>query len=305
MASITRAEALLLSHANVLGAYLKTNESDQLLGRIPRIGVRGDSLQATDVETLASAPCTGSGGTADATATAYASPARSHAVRRIATKVEVNADIAQNVSMINDVFDEQIQAKMVAMWRTVGTKLIYGDDTDPDPMGLQSMAALHPDGVGNLGGALTLAAVAEMTKHVRPWDASTPRAFVMNRGQYVKLLAAAWASGFNLEVCPDPILAQPLVHFLGVPVLISDFITDTEPTNKTSIYHLILGPRNGEPQHGGLVWFYNEDMGPGIRRDGPHRNSGTADTLFATLDLNFGFAALSLGSVYRLSNITP
>jgi hypothetical protein len=39
--------------------------------------------------------------------------------------------------------------------------------------------------------------------------------------------------------------------------------------------------------------------------DGPHRNSSTTDILFATLELNIGFASLSTGAVYRLSNITP
>ena len=46
--------------------------------------------------------------------------------------------------------------------------------------------------------------------------------------------------------------------------------------------------------------------GPSFNGASPEHNLPvTADTLFATLDLNFGFAALSLGSVYRLSNVTP
>jgi hypothetical protein len=53
------------------------------------------------------------------------------------------------------------------------------------------------------------------------------------------------------------------------------------------------------------VWFHNEDTGPGIRADGPMRSSGTTDLLFATLELNIGFASMSTGSVFRASNITP
>ena len=59
MSSISRAQALLISHADVLGSYVKTNATDQLLPRIPKMGVRGDSLQAAAVSTLATAsfPC--------------------------------------------------------------------------------------------------------------------------------------------------------------------------------------------------------------------------------------------------------
>jgi hypothetical protein len=92
---------------------------------------------------------------------------------------------------------------------------------------------------------------------------------------------------------------------MGVPVLVSDFITDTESTNKTSVYLVILGSRDGEAQFGGLVWFYNQDTGAGVRVDGPHRTSGATDVLFASLELNIGFASLSTGSVLRLSTITP
>lgn len=308
MASITRTEALLVSHAQVLGAYIDTNETDQLLTRIPKLKVVGDSLQVTKytrASQLATSSFVTSGGTADASATSYTSPARSFPLRRIATRVEVAGDVAQNVSMINDVFEEQIQAKMLSMWNTVSTKLIYGTNADPEPAGIQQLASEHPDGVGSLGTGVTLAALDTMIQRVRPWDGGSPRAFVMNRGQYSKVAAAAHASGFDLPILPDPVLGKPVAHYMGVPLLVSDFITDTESTTKTSIYLVYLGRREGEPQFGGLVWFYNGDTGPGIRVDGPMRTSGTTDLLYATLELNIGFASLSTGSVYRMSNITP
>ena len=97
----------------------------------------------------------------------------------------------------------------------------------------------------------------------------------MNRGQFTRISAAAHASGFDLQILPDPVLGKPVAHYMGVPLLVSDFITDTETTTKTSIYLVYLGRREGEPQFGGLVWFYNGDTGPGIRVDGPMRTSGT------------------------------
>ena len=149
----------------------------------------------------------------------------------------------------------------------------------------------------------TLAKLDEMIRLLRPWDGDTQRAFVMNRGRYAKFVALCHAAGFDPAIVPDRILGKPLAHYMGVPVLVSDFITDTETLVTTSVYLACLGTREGEPQFGGLVWFYNRDTGPGIRVDGPHRTSGTTDLLFSTLELNIGFASLSTGSVLRMSSV--
>jgi hypothetical protein len=305
MSSISRAQALLISSADVLGSYVKNNNIDQLLPRIPKVPVKGDSLQVAAVATLATAPFISSGGTSDASATSYDASARSFPLRRIAAKVELNGDIAQNVSMINDVFEQQIQAKMIAMWNAVGDGLINGTGVDPAPTGLITLAAENPTAVINLAGSLTLAALDDMMRAVRPWDGDTPRAFVMNRGQYRRLIGLAHSAGFDLPCKPDPVLGKPLLHYAGVPILISDWITDTEGGATTSVYLVILGPREGDPQYGGLVWCYNAETGAGIRVDGPHRTSSTTDLLFATLELNIAFASLSTGAVMRTAQITP
>jgi len=303
MSSISRALALQISHPDVLGSYLSSNPSDQLLPRIAKMAVVGDSLQVANIETLALAFFISSGGTADASATTYAVAARQFPIRRIATRVEVNGDIAQNVSMVNDVFEQQIQAKMIAMWNAVGDKLINGTGSDPEPAGLVTLAAENADSFSNAGANLTLAKLDEMIRLFRPWDGDTQRAFVMNRGRYAKFIALCHAAGFDPAIMPDRILGKPLAHYMGVPVLVSDFITDTETLTTTSVYLACLGTREGEPQFGGLVWFYNRDTGPGIRVDGPHRTSGTTDLLFSTLELNIGFASLSTGSVLRMSSV--
>jgi hypothetical protein len=306
MTSVSRAQALQLSHPQVLPSYLGQNNTDQLLARIPKMMVVGDSLQCTEIDTLGPAAFIDSGGTANDVATSYQIPARKFELRRIAAKVVVDGDIAQNVSMINDIFEQQIQAKQISVWNTVGEQLISGDDVSPNPAGLEFFAAEHPDGVQSAGNnPITLAMLDDMIELVRPWDGSQLRAFVMNRGQYAKVCQAARDKGFQLPCIADAILGRKLVHFLGVPLLISDWITDTEPNDTTSVYLVHLGEREGEPQLGGLVWFYNEDTGPGIRVDGPHRTSSTADQLYCDLDLNIGFATLSTGSVLRLSDITP
>jgi hypothetical protein len=309
MTSVSRAQALLLSHPQVLGSYLKINNSDQLLPRVPKMAVVGDSLQCAAIDTLATAGFITSGGAADASATTYVDPARKFELRRIAAKVEVDGGIAQNVSMINDIFEQQIQAKQVAIWNTVGNQLIYGDNADPNPAGLVTFAAEHPSGVlvpaGGAGTPITLADLDTMIQHVRPWDGSQPRAFVMNRGQYAKVCQAARAMGFQLPCEPDPILGRRMVSFLGIPLLISDWITSTESGTTTSIYLVHMGTREGEPQLGGLVWFYNEDTGPGVRVDGPHRTSAAQDLLYADLDLNIGFATLSTSAVLRMQSIQP
>jgi hypothetical protein len=309
MASVSRAQALLLSHPQVLGSYLAENNTDQLLVRLPKVPVRGDSYQCSKINALATADFVSAGGATDASATTYVTPARKFELRRIAAKVEVSTDVAQNVSLINDVFQQQIEAKQIAIWNKVGDRLIYGTNADPQPAGLEVFAAEHPNGVINGGGAgLSLAHLDDMISKIRPWGGRTPRYFVMNRSQYVKVGQLARAAGFQLATMPDPILGEPLLHFQGIPILVSDWITNEEdvPNLRTSVYLVVLGTREGEPQYGGLVWFYNEDTGAGIRVDGPHRTSGANDILFADLELNIGFATLSTGAVLRRDRIaTP
>ena len=311
MASVTRAQALLLSHAQVLGAYVENCPSDQFLPRIPKLSIRGDSLQCTEVDELATASFVSSGGNADASATTYQGTARKFDLRRIPAKAEVPGDIAQNVSQVNDVFEQQIQAKMLGIWKTVGTKVIYGDGVDPDPVGLQTLAAENPAGaLQPLAGAntpLTLADLDNLIANQYPWDGGQPRAFVLNRGQYKRLTGLCHTAGFTPAFLPDPVLGVPLAHYMGVCILVSDYITNTEEVseNRTSVYLVHLGPRQSEPQLGGLVWFYNQETGAGIRVDGPHRTSEAADVLYADLELNIGFASLSSGAVLRLKDVQP
>ena len=311
MSSVSRAQALLLSHPDVLGSYIKDNATDQLLPRIPKLMVRGDSLQVTAVDTLGGASFITSGGNANEDATTYDAAARKFELRRMATKVQVSGDIAQNVSMINDVFEQQIQAKMVSMWNVIGDKLIYGDNADPDPAGLQTLADEHTSGaispIAGAGTPLTLPDLDHMIELVRPWDGGQPRMFVMNRGQYRKLTGLMHASGFGGSFDPDPVLGRRMLHYMGVTVLVSDHITDTEGTgnDETSIYLVHLGTREGDAQFGGFVWFYNQDTGAGIRVDGPHRTSAQADLLYADLEINIGFASLSTNSVLRLKELQP
>ena len=301
--SIDHSQALLISHPDVEGSYVKTNPTDQLLPRIAKLGVRGDSLQVTAVNVLATASFIVSGGTADASPTTYETTARVFPLRRIATKVEVDGASAQNVSQINDVMEQQIQAKMIAMWNAVSDGLINGSGSDPAPAGLVTLAAENGNSFSNGGANLSLAKLDTMISLVRPWDGDTPRAFVMNRGRYAKLTALTHAAGFDLTFMPDRILGKPVAHYMGIPILVSDFITDAETDTTTSVYLVVLGTREGEPQLGGLVWCYNQDTGPGIRVDGPHRSSGATDILFATLELNICFASKSIGSVLRLSSV--
>ena len=306
MSSITRAQALLISHANVLGSYVQSNNTDQLLPRIPKMPIVGDALQVAAVDALATAAFIISGGTADASATTYEASARSFPLRRIAAKVEVNGDIAQNVSEINDVFEQQIQAKMIAIWNEVG------DQPDQRPRHRpRSVRSGHACGREPQRRRRRRRLDAHACRPRRGDDVGaalgrdTPRAFVVNRGQYARITGLLYTAGATPQFMPDRLLGESVLHYMGIPVLVSDWITNTESTDKTSVYLVILGPREGDPQYGGLVWGYNQQTGPGIRVDGPHRTSGTTDLLFATLELNIAFASLSTGSVARIMNIDP
>ncbi len=306
MSSVSRTDALLLSHPSVLGSYVGINNTDQLLPRIPKLPVMGDGYQVTAVATLGGAAFVTSGASVDVVATTYTSPARNRELRRIAAKAEVAGDIAQNLSMINDIFQQQIEAKSVSIWNTVGDKLINGLGTDPEPAGLEVFASENPLGVVDAGGVnLTFAHLHALIEGMRPWDGGQLRYFVMNRDMYSDLLTLANTAGFRLECKREPILNRPVLHYAGVPVLVTDWIPNDEGTANTSVYIVHLGTRESEAQFGGLVWCYNEDTGAGIRVDGPHRTSAATDLLYADLDLNIAFATQSTGAVYRVKNILP
>jgi hypothetical protein len=189
----------------------------------------------------------------------------------------------------------------------VGSQLIYGDNVDPDPAGLVTFGAEHPAGVlapaGGAGAPLALADLDTLIRTQRPWDGGQPRFFVMNSQKYSDFFALCRAAGFHPCFEPDPVLGRPLASYAGVSILVSDFILDTESADTTSVYLVHLGPREGDPQLGGLLWLYAESTGPEIRADGPHRDSDVADTLYVNLDLNIAFATLSTGSVVRMAQL--
>lgn len=306
MSTVSRAQALLLSHPDVKGSYLSSNNNDQLLSRIPKVPTMGDSYQVTDIDTLGGAGFISSGTAVNTDATTYDATARKRELMRIAAKVEVAGDVAQNLSMINDVFQQQIEAKSISIWNTVGEKLIYGTGVDPEPAGLVTLAAENPLGsLSPIGTTLQLGDLNNLIAGMKPWDGGQLRYFVMNSGQYSRVLSIAHASGFELECKREPLLNRPVLHYAGVPILVTDWINDTTESGTSSVYIVHLGAREGEAQFGGLVWFYNEDTGAGIRVDGPHRTSANTDILYADLELNIGFQTLSTGSVLRLAGITP
>jgi hypothetical protein len=127
----------------------------------------------------------------------------------------------------------------------------------------------------------------------------------MNSSQYTHLLGLARAAGFTLDYAPDPILGRSLATYGGVSILVSNFIPNDEGAgnDETSIYFVHMGTRDGDNLLGGLVWFYSEDTGPGIRVDGPHRTSQATDTIFADLEINIGFASLSANAVLGMRQI--
>jgi len=305
--TIPLAQALEISHAANYGAYLKTNATDQLLPRLPKVPVRGDALQVAAIASLATAGFIASAGDVDNSATTFESTARSFSLRRIAARVDVPGDVAPIVSQVVDVTDQQIQAKLVGIWNAVGDKLVNGTGVMPEPAGLVTLSAEHPDGVKSLGAALTLSVLDDVLYRLRPWDGDTPIAFVGNRGMLATITQLMIAAGMGLDVRADAMLGKPLLHYRGVPILVSDWITDTEGagSNKTSVYGVILGAREGEPQLGGLVWGFAADTGAGIVVGAPQRNSNLPDVLLATLEVNLCFASLSTGAVYRVKDVTP
>jgi hypothetical protein len=290
--------------------YVRTLENDQLTPRLTAtaIPIHGDSLQIPAILGLTLPAYTLAGDTIDSLATEYEATARRYFLRNIRAQVQVSGKVAQAVSDSRgvDLFRSQIDAKMLGMWSSVGSRVLYGTDVDPQPAGLITLADQNPNGLIDASGAASsLTTLDNMIELMSPVDGGSPLAFVMNSRQFKRMTSLACSLGCGFQFMPDPVLGRNLLHYMGIPLLRSDYILNTEEatSNRTSIYLVYLGARPQEPLLGGLVWFYKEDIGLPIQVSPPARSSDPIDVMYCDLELIHGLASLSKNAVLRTRNI--
>lgn len=127
-----------------------------------------------------------------------------------------------------------LSMKSKALARAIELEIVYGDVDDIDAKGFDGMHEIlgvvtgSQDvlaGSGNSGGAGTLSKLDTMIDKVRP---GPPDALIMSRRSRRGILKLARSQGWDLALSTPGGISRPLVTYNDVPILINDFITDTE-----------------------------------------------------------------------------
>jgi len=125
-----------------------------------------------------------------------------------------------------------MKAKAVA--RAVENELIYGDVDDIDAKGFDGLHEIlgvvtGPQdvlaGATTVGGPGTFSKLDEMIDKVKP---GPPDALIMSRRSRRQIAKLARSQGWDLALSTPGGLNRPIAHYSDIPILINDFITDTE-----------------------------------------------------------------------------
>lgn len=172
-------------------------------------------------------------------------------MRRIGDVAEVDTFQETSCSDPNPQLDVQVQAKRVAIVRTLGSLLVAGAAGDFDSLAARIVAAQRMTGISTP----TLQDVARLIRRVTAsdgWSGSGADCLVANERvarHLVRLLEEAPGGG-PLYV-PDPDLAVPIPCFEGVPIYVGQVPTLVGPPRTSFIYALkLMGPTGIRILHG-------------------------------------------------------
>jgi len=300
MSSDNREPSRAGSRSDGLGHLPTSSATEQLLPRIRKVGLRFVP-KSPAVQGQAPTADSQARGRPDSSTEEVA--ARQILCGRITARIEVAGDLRENEPIIKEIFEGQIDRKVAEMWNAVRDQLVYGPGVSPHLSGLVVLGGENPRSFSNGGGDLSLASLDALIERSLPAGVGMTLAFVMNSGRFQRLESLAQGAGLDLAISPDPVLGERIAHYKGIPILVTDAISDTETGATTSVYLVRLGTSAGAPQVAELAWCYNADQGPGIQVDGPRWDPEVPDLLCATLELCIGFASKSNGSVLRLSDV--
>lgn len=313
MASVSYAQARLLSHCDVRGSVLDSLPVDGFFRLLPALELEGDCLRYPIVEaTDEPVPeYVGSGGIIGTTPVGYGASAEIE-LKRMVWRVEIANDIQRNLDITSVVQDQalalaQLVQREVARWLWLDTAL------PPEvPAGMPAFAAQNPAGEilppAGAGTPLTFQALGCLRRNVTPWLPSSPLYFVMNSALYLQLHDIARAQGAPLPYWQDGIAREPMPHIDGVPAVPCDFIRNDEedaPGGSTSVYLVRVG--NGAEDSAKIQGVAR--VHPAGRTQvevGPLSSDEAAtDVSFCDVGWNLAFASFSRSSVARLKGVRP
>jgi hypothetical protein len=142
--------------------------------------------------------------------------------------------LAKTRSNEQDLRATTLSTKAKATARAVENEMIYGDVDDIDAKGFDGIHEIlglvtgNQDvlaGSGTTGGPGTFSKLDEMIDLVKP---GPPDALIMSRRSRRQMKKLARGQGWDLALSTPQGLNRPLMYYNDLPILINDFILDTE-----------------------------------------------------------------------------
>ena len=147
---------------------------------------------------------------------------------------DVDKFLALTRSNQQDLEAMMLSMKAKAVARQIENELIYGDVDDIDAKGSDGLHEILGVVTGaqdvlagstTTGGPGTFSKLDEMIDLVKP---GPPDALIMSRRSRRQIRKLARSQGWDLALSTPGGLNKPLLHYSDIPILINDFITDTE-----------------------------------------------------------------------------
>jgi len=307
MASITPAEAALLSVPEVPGRYfLDCRPTDQLFDLLPFKAIAGHELRLNVVNASGTGLALFADPETAGSALNSSMPtitSRTTELKRIAAEMPVSSIIPNIYGSHRDSVQAQISLKVDAVRDKFKQLLIEGSVANAGEFdGLRVFATASGNSIGADSGAANGGTVAkgeieELLVMVRPRRAGLNTVLAMNSEAYSHLARNNYQ---DFEYATHPLLGTVPV-LAGAPVLIDDFIpvTETKGTSNdtTSIYAIVLGNDEGV----GGIYPASAQAQP-IQVRGPVVKEST-DTMWYHVSWDVAVAFYNKCAVARLSGV--
>lgn len=254
--AMTKIEAAKLSNDLLLRGVIETVVKESaILAHLPFMEVTGTAVTYNREATMPAVSFYGPGDTwAEATPTYTSHTAE---LKILGGDADVDNFLQATYANANDIEAEVIASRAKAVAHKFSDTFFNGD-TATDTKSFNGLKTLTPGGqtlsMGANGAALSLGKIDELIDAVRP---GMPELLVMSKRTRRKLKELRRTSGSVLETSIDQFGGR-IETYDGVPVVVDDFIPDTETqgsgTGLSSIYALKFGQGVGLMglEHGGI-----------------------------------------------------
>ena len=247
------AESAKLSNDLVQRGVIETIlEESPMLRVLPFLEVEGNSFKYAQENTLGGAQFYAVNGVWSEGAATFTQKTASLAI--LGGDADVDAFVQRTRSNLTDqrAIQTQLKAKAVAQkWQ----QTVIAGDTSTDPNAFDGLKTLYPStGLSGQvitpaagGGALTLALLDQLVDLVR---GGKPDLLLMSKRTRRKLKSLLAASAHYVET-GESSFGKQVMFYDGIPVLVSDYIADTEAADNgsgstfSSIYAIHVSPADG------------------------------------------------------------